>query len=256
VNVTGNGTGVGYHVGGQFKVNKYLSFGARYLSRQLVKINDGTAEITPIQTGLTTAAPIPTSTGDTIKAGTPYDALVAPQFADGGALSTQAGSTYLRLPNQLVLGLAFSPTDRAKLLFDYQYTYWGVFNVLQLNFERLGTRTQREAFRGTRTFRVGGEYALTPTSAVRAGWYTHGGAAPAETVTPLLPEGPRSSFTAGIGTNLGRSLHVDVSYQYIAQADRQGRTTDGGTTAPTAAVNNGLYNFHAHLVGATLAYAF
>jgi hypothetical protein len=49
---------------------------------------------------------------------------------------------------------------------------------------------------------------------------------------------------------------VDLAYQYIDQADRRGRTTDGGQAAPTVAVNNGLYTFHAHLFGATLALAF
>jgi hypothetical protein len=45
---------------------------------------------------------------------------------------------------------------------------------------------------------------------------------------------------------------VDLAYQYIDQADRRGRTV------PTESVeaNNGLYNFRAHLFGATFAYAF
>ena len=51
-------------------------------------------------------------------------------------------------------------------------------------------------------------------------------------------------------------LHVDLAYQYIDQADRRGRTTDGGLSQPTSAVNNGLYNFRAHLFGATLTWAF
>jgi long-chain fatty acid transport protein len=220
-----------------------------------VKINDGTAAITQIQNGLATAAPLP-SGSSALPAGTKYDDLVAPQFAPGGPLATQGASTYLRLPDQLVLGIAVKPVPQATLMFDYQYTYWAVFDQLQINFERLGTKTLREAFQGTPTFRVAGEYELKPNTAIRLGWYTHDGAAPPETVTPNLPEGDRSSVTAGFGTDLGRGLHLDLAYQYIDQADRRGRSTDAGLAAPTTAVNNGLYKFHAHLFGATFAYAF
>ena len=55
---------------------------------------------------------------------------------------------------------------------------------------------------------------------------------------------------------LGQKLHVDLAYQYIDQADRRGRTTDGGMAVPTPAVNNGLYTFSAHLIGATFTYKF
>ena len=75
-------------------------------------------------------------------------------------------------------------------------------------------------------------------------------------MTPNLPEGPRTEYTAGVGATLSPKLHLDVSYQYIDQADRRGRTTDGGLAVPTAAVNNGLYTFSASLIGATLTYKF
>jgi hypothetical protein len=75
-------------------------------------------------------------------------------------------------------------------------------------------------------------------------------------VTPNLPEGKRSEFTLGFGTRLSRSLRMDLAYQYIDQADRRGRTGDGGLAVPTTAVNNGLYTFSAHLFGATFALAF
>ena len=75
-------------------------------------------------------------------------------------------------------------------------------------------------------------------------------------MTPNLPEGARNSFSLGLGTHLMRNVSVDLAYQYISQADRRGRSVDGGLAAPTASVNNGLYTFHAHLFGATLAFAF
>jgi long-chain fatty acid transport protein len=256
VDLNGSGHGIGYHVGLQVEPIHSVTVGARYLSRQLVKINNGTADISQIMTGIILPAnnPIAAASGGTSPV--PLDALLAPQFGTGGPLTNQGAATYLRLPEQLVLGVAWQATSKAKLLFDFQYTNWSVFDKLQLEFDLLGQRTLREAYRKAYGYRFGGEYAISPGTTIRAGTYTHGAAAPPETVTPNLPEGGRNSFTLGLGTHLMQNLSVDLAYQYIAQADRRGRTGDGGLAEPTASVNNGLYTFHAHLFGATFAYAF
>ena len=252
--VKARGTAFGYHVGVQFKPAEELSVGARYMSRQLVEFNDGEATFTQIPTGRTVPVNIPNpATGATVvPAGTPIDNLVASQFSGNGLLTTQGGSTYLRMPEQLVVGVSFMPLEKLRVLADFQYTNWTVFDQLVLNFEKLGTRVQREDYKKAYTYRLGGEYALTETSQLRAGFYTHGAAAPDQTVTPLLPEGPRTSWTLGYGTRLGQKVRVDLAYQYIDQADRRGRTVP----TETVEANNGLYNFRAHLFGATFAYAF
>lgn len=258
LNLHGNGMGVGYHVGLEIHAIPNITVGARYLSRQLVKINDASADITRILTGIVLPPNNPiavnpaTGTGPAVA----VDDLLAPQFGTGGPLTSQKGSTYLRLPEQLVLGLAWQATPKLKALFDFQYTNWTVFNQLVLDFDLLGERVVREGYQKAYGYRFGGEYALTPGTTLRAGYYTHNAAAPAETVTPNLPEGARNSLSAGIGTHLMRHFTVDLAYQYITQADRRGRTVDGGVAEPTPEVNNGLYTFHAHLFGATFAFLF
>ncbi len=256
VNLNGSGHGIGYHVGLQLEPISHVTVGARYLSRQLVKVNNAKAEITQIMTGIVLPANNPISAAGGGTAPLAIDGLLAPQFGTGGPLTNQGGSTYLRMPEQLVLGVAVQATPKLKALFDFQYTNWTVFNQLVLNFDLLGQRVLREGYRKAYGYRFGGEYALSPGATVRAGYYTHGAAAPPETVTPNLPEGGRNSFSFGLGTHLMRNLSVDLAYQYISQADRRGRTVDGGLAEPTASVNNGLYTFHAHLFGATFAYAF
>ena len=256
INLSGSGHGIGYHVGLQIEALPGVTIGGRYLARQLVKIEDATAEISQIMTGIILPANNPISAAAGGTSPVPLDVLLAPQFGTGGPLTSQSGATWLRLPEQLVIGLAVQAAPRAKLLFDVQYTNWSVFDRLQLDFEKLGQRVLREAYRKTYGFRFGGEYALARAATLRAGYYTHGAAAPPESVTPNLPEGARNSFTLGFGTHLTRDLSVDLAYQYISQADRRGRTGDGGLAEPTASANNGLYTFHAHLFGATLALAF
>ncbi|HET8648774.1 MAG TPA: outer membrane protein transport protein, partial [Gemmatimonadales bacterium] len=241
VNLTGNGTGVGYHIGVLVRATDRLSFGARYLSRQLVKISDGKAEISQVNTGLVVPADLPSPTNPGVVAiprGTPIDIVLAPEFANGGPLADQSAATYLRFPDQLVLGLAYQVTPRAKLLFDYQYTNWHVFDQLEIDLANLGPVVYYQNNHETHDFRLGGEYALSESTELRLGAYTHNAAAPSSAVIPNLPEGPRTSFTAGLGTRLTNSLHLDLAYQYIDQADRRGRTVDLGPVRPRGTDNN------------------
>ena len=252
VNLTGNGTGVGGHFGVQVDLRPDLTLGARYLLRQTVDFGNGTAEINPVSTGLILAAGNPFG----VPAGTPLDAVLAPQFTAGGPLETQGGGTSLTLPAQLVVGLSWRGVDRLNLLADFQYTDWRVFDTLSVTLERLGTTSIPEDYRRAYTWRFGAEYGLSPTSTIRGGFYTHNAAAPDQTVTPNLPEGHRNSWTLGFGTRLGSNLGVDVAYQFIDQGDRRGRTVPLDPALAPSENTNGLYTFKAHLFGATLRYAF
>ena len=82
------------------------------------------------------------------------------------------------------------------------------------------------------------------------GYLVHSAALPAGSVTPNLPEGKRAEFTVGFGTRLGSKLRADLAYQYINQQNRRGRSVDFGEP------DNGLFEFKAHLFGATLSYTF
>ncbi len=252
VDLTGTGTGVGGHFGVQADLTPELTLGARYLLRQTVNFSNGTATVTPVPTGLILAAGNPFGA----PAGTPMDALLAPQFTGDGPLQDQGGGTSLTLPAQMVVGLSWRGIDRLNLLADFQYTDWRVFDTLSVTLERLGTTDIPEDYQRAYTWRFGAEYGLTPTSTLRAGFYTHNGAAPDETVTPNLPEGHRNSWTLGLGTRLGSNLGVDLAYQFIDQGDRRGRTVPLDPALSPSENTNGLYTFKAHLVGATLRYAF
>lgn len=243
--------GYGFHIGVSARPVPQLELGARYMSRQKVTFDNGTATFTPVATGLTLPAGNPLG----VPAGTPVDAIVAPEFASGGLLSTQGATAVIRFPDQLALGAAVQAFPRLKILGEAQWSHWKVFDVVPITFAMLPSRLLVQNNHSVWTFRLGGEYAVSPIATVRAGYYIHDAAEPPEAVTPNLPEGNRSSFTIGLGTRAGDALHMDIAYQYIDQGDRQGRTVDNGGI-PTAALNSGVYKLHAHLFGVTLAYAF
>jgi len=256
IKLEGDGTGVGFNVGAIWQAARNVSVGLKYLSQQEVYVNKADADITQINTGIILPAGHPLLIQLGLPAGTPLDAILAPRFTGTGALVDQTGSTKLTFPSQLVFGLAVDATPKIKVLADVQWVNWAKFETLALQFERLPQKIIVENYENTIGVRVGGEYAINTNYTARLGYLSHGAAAPDQTVTPNLPEGPRNEFTAGLGASLGQKLHLDLAYQYIDQADRRGRTTDGGMAEPTTAVNNGLYTFSAHLIGATFTYKF
>ncbi len=251
-------THLGFHVGVGVEVTDWLEVGARYLSRQSVSFDDGTVAITQVPTGLVVPVALPG-----IPAGTPVDNLVAPQFTSG-VLTNQSASTKIRLPDQFVAGVAVRATPRLTLLGDVQYTHWKLFDSVTIAFEKLPSEVLHQDNHDVWDLRVGSEFAVSPSFTLRGGYYVHNGASADYAVIPNLPEGDRSSFTGGLGTRLGQSFRIDAAYQYINQGDRRGRTVPldlsvcpGGTPCPALVnQNNGLYQFHAHLIGATFSYEF
>jgi long-chain fatty acid transport protein len=258
--LSANKVHLGFHVGLGVKVTDWLDLGARYLGRQNVGFSNGSVTIAQVPTGLVVPADLPG-----IPAGTPVDLLVASQFTGSGLLTNQSATTTIRLPDQFVVGLAVRPVPRLTLLSDVQYTHWKVFDSVAISFEKLPPEVLHQDNHDVWDFRVGGEFAASPALTLRGGWYIHNGAAADYAVIPNLPEGDRSSFSDGLGTRVGKGFHIDAAYQYINQGDRRGRTVPldvsvcGAAGPPCSALvqqNNGLYQFHAHLIGATFSYAF
>jgi len=258
--LSANEVHLGFHVGLGVRLTDWLDLGARYLGRQSVGFSNGSVTIAQVPTGLVVPADLPG-----IPAGTPVDLLVASQFTGGGLLTNQSATTTIRLPDQFVAGMAVHPIPRVTLLSDVQYTHWKVFDSVTISFEKLPSEVLHQDNHDVWDFRVGGEFAASPTLTLRGGWYIHNGAAADYAVVPNLPEGDRSSFSLGLGTKVSKGFRFDAAYQYINQGDRRGRTVPldvsvcGAAGPPCPALvqqNNGLYQFHAHLIGATFSYEF
>ncbi len=204
--------------------------------------------------------PVRTPTGTTVFV--PVDTALAAQFASGGRLATgQTATASLPMPDQIVVGTAIQATPKLKLLVDYQFTRWSMFDKLEIvgPSNGLGTTGVVEAYENTSGVRVGAEFQVSPRAVVRAGFDGHGAAAPPQTVTPNLPEGARQEYTVGLGLNVSPRARIDFGYMYLHQGERAGRTTTGGYEYPDpvpVSVNNGTYSFKANIFNATLALRF
>lgn len=246
VNLQANGTSVGGHFGVIVKPMDQISFGVRYLTKQTVNYNGGTVDFSQIATGII----LPAGNPFTLPAGTPLD-LVLAQLFTVGPLIDQGATTSITVPSQWTFGVSFDPSTKFKVLFDVTLTQWSSFDTLSLAFDTTAlNQSLPENYQNVAAYRVGAQYSISPKIDARVGFIDHEAAAPAQTVTPNLPEGARTEFTAGLGWQVSKAFHLDLAYMYINQADRRGRTVSN------PAVTNGLYNFSANLFGASLAFAF
>jgi long-chain fatty acid transport protein len=239
VQLKGSKWTTGYHIGAMVKAHEKVSVGARYMSGHKVDVADGKIDTTQILTGLK----LPAALG-----GTAIDSLVAAQFASGAKLSDQSATASVPLPAQFVAGVAVQAAPSVKLFADYQWTNWKKFDVLPINGQYLKNSIV-ENYRNVSGFRMGTEIALGERNTLRGGFNVHGAAAPDETVTPNLPEGSRREFMVGFGSQLSKGLRVDLSYMRLSQPERVGRSY-------ASTVNNGVYNFNANLLGASLTVRF
>jgi long-chain fatty acid transport protein len=250
VNLQGSGTSVGGHFGVIIKPMDQISLGVRYMTQQTVNYNSGTVDITQINTGILLPASLTFPGGPTLPKGTPIDLVLGQTVFTTGPLIDQGATSSITNPSQWTFGVAFDPTPKFKVLFDVTLTQWSVFDTLSFSFDSLPTQNLPENYNNVTAYRVGAQYSISPKVDARVGFIDHEGAAPAQTVTPNLPEGARTEFTAGLGFQFNPQFHLDLSYMYINQADRRGRTVSDPT------VTNGLYNFSANLFGASLAFSF
>jgi len=211
-------TTVTAHWGAIIKVNDKLSIGGRYLMH--AKFNyEGTAQFSQVLTGLRLPADIPVTPTLTLPAGLLIDNFLAAPITSGGLdlfntlLVTQPVSTTITNPEQVLLGVAYKPRKDWTLFGDYQFTRWGKrFYTLEIDFaDSLLNRVLHERYHNTKGFRVAAEWAKDAKWTLRGGYLYHQGAAPDETVTPLLPEGKRNECTGGLTVKLASNLTGDCA---------------------------------------------
>jgi long-chain fatty acid transport protein len=249
-----NAFGVAFGVHGKLTPN--WEMGARFLSQLSFNYDNADATFAQVLTGLVVPAAgiIPG-----VAAGTPIDALVAPQFT-AGALVAQKVQTQIRHPAQIQVGFGYTGIQNTTITADYSYVGFKSFNQLPVNFQGPApSRVLQEDYNNTSGLRLGAERRLTNGAALRAGWAVTAAAAPDETVTPLLPEQDRALGMLGAGYPLGKSFVVDATYAHIFTPGRRGRLDErapGSTAAAAIALNNGAYTLNANIFSLSLKASF
>ncbi|MEP6691741.1 MAG: outer membrane protein transport protein [Gemmatimonadaceae bacterium] len=253
----GDANAAGYHVALFGKLGQNITVGARYLSELKFKYDSAEARFEQVATGLTLATGNPLGA----PAGTPLDAILAPQFLSTGALSKQSVSTAIRHPWQFEAGFGFTGIERTTLSFDIVRLGYSGFDKLPIAFQGnavSSNRTLLEEYKDSWTYRFGLEHTMHNGFNLRGGYSYVETPAPEQTVTPLLPDQNRNNYSVGVGIPLnGDKVVLDAGYTYVQTAGRRGRTGErvegtASQTAPLASLNNGFYELKANIFALSL----
>lgn len=256
VKLSGDGSAFTFHVGGLARITDQISVGARYLHSAEIDF-EGDADFTPVPTNIRLPGGNPLG----VQAGTPLDALLTAQFAEGAALGDQEIFTSLPVPAQLVLGVALTPLPTLRLVGDYQWTGWSAWEDADIDFAGAAgvDQTLVLQYQDTDTWRFGGELDASDALTVRGGFIYNTAAQTEFAVSPLLPEAERNYYSLGLGYSISDRLQIDGAYQLVDQSSRRGRVrgrAPGLTDAQLDALNVGVFDSDAHVLNFTVSYQF
>ncbi|HEY4218346.1 MAG TPA: outer membrane protein transport protein [Gemmatimonadaceae bacterium] len=229
--------------------------GIRFLTPLDFKYNNGDATFTQVPTNLIVGGDVQAP----FSKGAPVDLLVGPEFAAGGPLTSQSASTSITNPAQAQAGLAYSGFKNWLLEADYAWIGWKQFQNLPVRFTTSAlNQTYIEDYNNSSAIRLGAEYTI-PTDGwhLRAGFAGIASAAPAETVTPLLPEQDRNYWTFGLGIPLMQRWTIDGAYSHVSTPGARGRIVERTLQSQTAdQLNSGVYTLSANVFSFTIKATF
>jgi long-chain fatty acid transport protein len=254
VNLKGDGTAWGFNVGVHGRLGADWQLGARYLSKLKFKYDNAGVQFTQQLTNLTLAGSNPLG----LPPGTPFDAILSPQFAPGAPLGTgQSVSTEIDHPAQLQAGIGYTGFTNTTISVDYAWIDYKSFDALSIDFNGPAAaaglnRTLLENYKSSNSVRVGVEHAFAAGFRGRVGFDWIGSPAPDITVTPLLPDMDRRNYTIGIGLPLGASYTLDAGFLHVDTSGRRGRIVARTLGSPEETetadeLNSGFYTLNANV---------
>lgn len=188
-----SGFGLGATIGLMYKPMDMLSFGLTWKTPVKATIG-GSAEVPAFFSGL-------------------------PAKSDGERSATW--------PMWLGAGIAFKPTGKLTIVADVTYNNWKKMQSIPVTFDEPGwvMAGMEEAsefilkWENTWDFKVGMEYKLSDTLALRAGYYTDKSPSPEETLNIMLPSISYKAVTFGLGYTRGKIV-VDLAFEFLTGSDR------------------------------------
>lgn len=123
----------------------------------------------------------------------------------------------LPLPAELTVGLAYNLDDKWLFAFDFNRTYWDVYESLDLDFKDpiIPDSKNPRNYESSNTYRFGAQYMATDKLVLRAGYYYDVSPVQEGYFAPETPRNDSQGFTAGLSLNVTSKLAIDASFAYI-----------------------------------------
>ena len=136
-------------------------------------------------------------------------------------------STSIDHPEQIQMGVKYSPNEKLTLTADLVWTRWSEIDGYTVKFEEPLLGKSEEYFPrdwdDTRQIKVGIEYKINNLLTLRGGYFYDPSPIPDHTFDMLWPDADKKTYSVGAGFNLmGGRLTVDTVIQYtIAEQKRE-----------------------------------
>ncbi len=142
-----------------------------------------------------------------------YDNVATPIWEDAGPYAWK-----YRTPSRLLTGVAVTLAERVIISADYERSWYQSTRLQRSPIEHLNyTGFNKEFFKGSNTLRLGAEANILPFLPVRVG-YIWSGSTLREGYEDIIASHPMPTkqwyVTAGFGIKFGRSIYLDLAYQY------------------------------------------
>ncbi len=134
----------------------------------------------------------------------------------------------ITLPLWIAGGIAFRPVPRLLLSADVQWTQWSKLDRITTDYldaawDAIMTGSGNDVrvldWADKAQVRLGAEYMLNDSTALRAGYYNDPAPGPLSTLNVLLPTFTYNVLCVGVGRTIG-ALQLDFGLEYLAGADR------------------------------------
>ena len=222
VELDGNTTALGFNAGLYIKISEKINVGIDYRSKVTMNLEDGDANFS-----------VPASLSASFPSNNKFDAE-------------------LPLASTLTAGLRFQVCDNFMMGLEGSYVGWDAYDSLIFDFKENtdvleDSRNPRE-YKDAFIIRLGGEYTIDSTVAVRAGIYFDQAPSNEDFLTPETVDVNRFGLSAGASFSPNDQLDIDLSFLYILGIERE--------ASYTPANFSGTYRVNGFVPGIGIRYHF
>lgn len=162
----------------------------------------------------------------------------------------------LPLPAELTVGFSYTFMEDWLFAFDYNRTYWDVYQSLDINFANpdIPDSQNPRNYKNSSTYRFGLQYKVMESLALRAGYYFDESPVQEGYFAPETPRNDSNAFTGGFSYQISPKLAIDASFDYVhfkeVDASYDYYSASDGTPAPFS----GTYKSNAFVFGLGVTY--
>ena len=226
-----------------FKINEKFSVGGgpiyvtgnvnfnRNLNRTLTDIEGNRSEVTIEATGVSNwgwTASAMFSPTEKLRIGATYRSEIMLDAEDGDAdfqnvpnspLTPFEDSKFdasMPLPAEMTVGLSYEFCDKWLFAFDFNRTFWGVYESLDIDFASDNNPDSHNPrnYKNASIYRFGLQYDASAMFTLRGGYYFDDSPVQPGNFAPETPRNDSNNFTAGLTVNVTKNLQVDASFLY------------------------------------------